>query len=298
MSLPNPNQTICAIINPKSGSGEHNNLIETLKQKLGDRVLLTSGSDDQRRIREFYENYPSQLCIVGGGDGTIKLAAESLIDAEVPLGLLPLGSANGLAAEWDLDKPPLSLLDHYLSGNYDTLNLDGISINNEICLHMADVGLNASMIRSFDKQPIRGFAGYALSALNELTEAILEERQLKFTAEIDGREFQTSMLLIANCKKYGTGVTVNPDGKPNDGEFEIGPLKEFEISHLGAFLFGQSSNKQQHNAPFDLQSVTRTSVKLSHPVDFQVDGEYIGEADQLSVEIQPQFCKLAIPSKS
>ena len=292
MSQTDSMEHICAIINPNSGKGQHNDLIQSLRDQIGDQVLLTTGNGDKKDIEGFVKKYTPSLCLVGGGDGTIKLVAETVHDTDIQLAILPLGSANGLAAEWNIGTNIKLLVEQYLKRSYRTQSLDALLVNGETCLHMADVGLNASMIKNFNEQPVRGFTGYALSAFQELTTTLFTEKQLQFEAYMENRRYTTTMFLIANCKRYGTGVIVNPNGNPGDGKFEIGPLSGFEMSHLGAYLFGPLDHEAE---PFHLFHRTEAEIKLSRSVDFQVDGEYQGQTNHISIKLLPEFCQIAIP---
>src|SRR5690606_2435569 len=83
--------------------------------------------------------------ICAGGDGTIKLVAEALQSRKIPVGIIPAGSANGLATNLGI---PATLQEQIKNALGDTLNeIDIILLDNEVCLHMSDFGLNAELIR-------------------------------------------------------------------------------------------------------------------------------------------------------
>ncbi len=100
------------------------------------------------------------------------------------------------------------------------------------------------------------------------------------------------MVVIANSQKYGTGVIINPNGKMNDGKFELIILKSLDLLLIGKIITG--------NMPVDSENVViisteKATIKTNQPVDFQIDGEYCGAQDLLEVHILHQQMKLAIP---
>ena len=287
-------ENIGAIINPASGNADHDASIASLKSALDERILLTSGENDQEKIHNFYREHVPSLLIVGGGDGTIKMTADALMKENVTLAILPIGSANGLATEWDLSEDVQSLMEQYLTMTFTKTSLDGILINGHMCLHMADVGLNASMIKHFDRQPVRGFAGYAMSAAKELLQTAFTDKEPLFEVVFEDNRWMTAMLLIANCRQYGTGVIVNPDGRPDDGFFETGPLTRLPVADFFTFLLNKNTASLP-SSPFSMKKYQQMKVQLSKPVDFQVDGEYLGQTDALDIKIIKDYCQLAIP---
>jgi diacylglycerol kinase family enzyme len=83
--------------------------------------------------------------IAVGGDGTVQMAAKQLLGTDIPLGILPAGSANGMARELELPNTSEEALQVIVEGI--TRSADVIRINNtDICLHLSDIGLNAKLV--------------------------------------------------------------------------------------------------------------------------------------------------------
>ncbi|WP_367221605.1 diacylglycerol kinase family protein, partial [Flavobacterium sp.] len=91
------------------------------------------------------------------------------------------------------------------------MEMDMISINGKKSIHLSDLGLNAELVKNYENGSTRGKLGYALQVITTLTE--LEE---PFSAKIEVNnqtiECIARMIVIANSQKYGTGVTINPEG--------------------------------------------------------------------------------------
>src|SRR5687767_3715657 len=103
------------VINPIAGGKDHETTIlslqETTKQNGHQaEILLTSGKNDEEKLQRHIRNLQPECVIVGGGDGTIRMVAKNLIEFKLPMGILPLGSANGLATALGLPADPVEAL--------------------------------------------------------------------------------------------------------------------------------------------------------------------------------------------
>ena len=89
---------ILFVINPNSGRSRNESLISLIQEtaamkKISVSILYTTGSRDDVTIREEIDLYKPDRVVAGGGDGTIQLVARNLIGTNIPIVLLPLGSA-------------------------------------------------------------------------------------------------------------------------------------------------------------------------------------------------------------
>ena len=117
------------------------------------------------------------------------------------------------------------------------MEIDMISINGKKSLHLSDLGLNAELIKNYEKSIMRGKWGYAVQTFTTLID--LND---PFVATISAN-FQTitctaRMIVIANSKKYGTGVSINPNGVMDDGKFELVILKNLDLIVFGKIITG------------------------------------------------------------
>ena len=103
------------------------------------------------------------------------------------------------------------------------------------------------------------------------------------------------MLAIANAKKYGTGSTINPDGKYNDGKFEILIFKKFDIPQiLKSFQEKVTLSKDF----IEILPASSAIIRCIKKVPFQIDGEYRGEVMKVQAEISPNKIEIAIPKQN
>jgi diacylglycerol kinase (ATP) len=283
------------IVNPISGGVDKTDMIaavEAYAKDVGFNLIVyeTTGENDDDAIRKLFKSHNPERFIVAGGDGTIKFVAETLEGEDVIIGLLPAGSANGLSV--DLNFPPT--LDEHLAiafGNH-FMDIDMICINNVKSLHLSDIGLNAELIMNYENGTIRGKLGYAIQAVNTLTSS-----EAPFHAKIQANgetiEAEAKMIVMANSQKYGTGVTINPLGKMDDGLFEIVIIKNLDLSVFGKIVTG---NMPLDTGDVEIISTDMATITTDVPVHFQVDGEYCGEETTLDIRILHREMKLAVPN--
>jgi YegS/Rv2252/BmrU family lipid kinase len=284
---------ILLVVNPISGDTDKSELIRRVEQKLHLdhplEIYTTTGTDDQKHITSLLNTFAARRVLVAGGDGTIKLMAEVLRDRDIAIGILPTGSANGLAHSLDI---PLALEDALTValGNH-IQKTDVLCINNSLSLHISDLGLNAELIRHYEAGNVRGKIGYALQAVPTLLDS---EMPFTFDVRVDQGQWskQGVLLALANARKYGTGATINPDGKIDDGKFEVLIFKKIDVLEIAKTLREDVQLDSDFAESF---STTHATIRCEQPVPFQIDGEYCGEVQQLEVSILPEHLKIAVP---
>lgn len=287
-------KNVLLIVNPISGGVEKSEIIETATDfvnGLQKNLVLydTSGNNDILKIQDLYAKFDPERVLIAGGDGTIKLVAEALEDEDVIFGILPAGSANGLATDLGLPNAIQECLIIAFREKY--LAIDMIMINGKKSLHLSDLGLNADLIKNYENSSVRGKLGYALQAVTTLVE---KEAPFIATIEVNDTtiECEAQMIVIANSKKYGTGVVINPTGLMDDGKFELIILKNLDLMVFGKIITGNMPIEAE-----DVEIITtdKAMITTNRPVSFQIDGEYCGTQSNLSIALAAAKMKVAIP---
>ena len=274
------------IINPIAGGTNKEGLYDLItdfcaSESIDFDLLKTTGENDSASIRDAIESFEPTIVVAGGGDGTIKMIAEELLDASIKLAILPLGSANGLANELEISEEWQANLDMLKEVN--TRKIDAIRINGELCLHLSDMGFNADLIKEFEEEGTRGKLGYAISFVKQLS----KRKQSTFKIEIDGNSYsyKAEMIVIANASKYGTGAVINPRCDMQDGLLEVCvfmPLPWYKFFHLTWHSFIGRLEESEYFAIHQGKKVTIASKKSR---TFQVDGEVLGKTKNVEAEV-------------
>jgi diacylglycerol kinase (ATP) len=287
-------RNILYIINPNSGEGvDREEILEKITVSLNDSVLdvlETAGKNDTARIKNKLSEKEWRAVLVGGGDGTIKLVAEAMADVNIPIGIIPLGSANGLARCLDIFNVEDAISAVQLG---KTMMMDKIEINEHTCLHLSDFGLNAGMIRKFEEEEERGMLSYFRSSFRQL----FEMKPYTFVIKINGEETETEarMLVIANGDKYGTGAIINPTGKMDDGKIEIIALNPEGFDDMVSLSFDLFRGTILESELVRIWQGSEAEILNPDGAEFQIDGELIETPEKINIACKPRNISFFVP---
>ncbi len=288
-------QTILFVINPISGGKdkqEHIDAIEKYFAPLPYQVefFLFDNKNNAQCLQNCIEKLQPAIVVAVGGDGTVSMVAKKILGTDMILGILPAGSANGMARELNIPDNITEALKIIENGTVK--RADVISINNLICLHLSDIGLNARLVKYFEEGNMRGKLGYAKVALKVL----FNTRNIRVIIQSKDGEIRRNafMVVLANASRYGTGVLINPTGDLYDGAFEVVIIK-----HVGIVTLLKMWIKPKTLSPDKIEIIHAESVRINtnRKVHFQVDGEYIGKVHSVMAKIVPAQLNILVPEE-
>jgi diacylglycerol kinase (ATP) len=291
--MPFPKKVLL-VVNPIAGDVDKTELIATIEGRSNTQgfdlaVYKTDGETDRGAIKHLVESFLPDRVLVAGGDGTITQIADIVRDYPVTLGLLPLGSANGLATNLGVPTAWKEALEVALGEH--TACLDGMIINGRLGLHLSDLGLNARLVKNYEEGETRGKWGYAKEVIRTLSEH--DHFRVRIVTDEETLETEATMVILANATMYGTGVVVNPQGKLCDGKFEIIVATRFDIIELAKLIAGSTELDPEVVRTF---STTQVEIEcLDHKALFQIDGEFIGPVNRVKAHIVPAMLRIAMP---
>ena len=207
------------VINPISGGKEKHDWEKSIREYFREKphsaeFYLLSGEDDKKSVQHYIDRIKPNIAVAVGGDGTVKMMADLLKETNISLGIMPAGSANGMAKELNIPVDVDAALDIIVNG--ESKKIDVIRINEEhISIHVSDIGLNAMLVKYFEQSEKRGMWGYGKAVFKMLW----LKQKMKVTIVADSQTIKryAYMVAIANACKYGTGANINPDGDVADG---------------------------------------------------------------------------------
>jgi diacylglycerol kinase (ATP) len=242
----------------------------------------------REQLQEQIKKHNPDRVIAVGGDGTLKLVTESVLNSELPVGVLPAGSANGMAKELGIPVDAEKALEIITQGNIK--KIDAIRINKELCIHLSDIGFNAFVVKTFETFNKRGMWSYIKAALRVL----FRHRYMEVTiaGEKQTVKRHAAMVVIANATRYGTGAVINPNGKLDDGRFEIIVIKKISFSEIIKMMI---THKDFDPRKTELFTTSGVEMRSKHHVHFQVDGEYLGKIYSLKAECLPAALQMIVP---
>ena len=253
---------------------------------------LLNGKDDKRSVQHYIETIRPQRVVAVGGDGTVKMITELVKETNIPLGIIPAGSANGMARELEIPTEVKAALDVIVKGVPTRIDL--IRINEEeICIHLSDIGLNAMLVKYFEASAGRGMWGYGKAIFRVLW----EKQKMEVTLQTDDATVKRKayMVALANARKYGTGANINPDGHVSDGRFEVVVVRRINVFEIIKSIF---TDKSFHPERIEVFSTTNLQLTLKRKAYFQIDGEFKGKVTRLHARILPGMVLVMLPPHS
>lgn len=276
------------IVNPISGGVNKEPFLTEAKalcEKYGInyKIFKTTGENDLENATKVLHEFQPDKVVSVGGDGTTLFTSLLLMDTDYPFGIIPLGSANGMATELYVNPTPVEALKDIIMSE-TIAGLDLIKINDKyFTLHLGDVGVNAQLVQAYEKDSQRGMSTYAKYFIDQLTH--LDPFTVSITLNGQKIEEKAHMVAICNARKYGTGVALNTTGNPMDGLFEIVVIKDINvISLINAGLSTIDENYINNNTSL-VYSTKKASISFQQPRLLQLDGEVIGEFEEIHVEL-------------
>jgi len=276
------------IVNPISGGVDKEPFLKEArllcdKYGISYTIFKTTGkNDEEEALKVVHQVKPDKVASVGG-DGTTLFVAMLLLNSDYPMGIIPLGSANGMATELFVNSNPIEALKDIILSEI-VGGLDMVLINNEhYTLHIGDVGINASIVDSYEKDKNRGMVTYAKYFIEEMTRL----KPFNVTVIANGKRFESKALMtaICNARKYGTGVPLNIIGNPMDGLFEIMLLEKVDTVSLIAAGLAALDEKFHHAQTSTVIQTDKAEIIFDKPRLLQLDGEVIQKYEKLQVEL-------------
>ncbi|WP_315790420.1 lipid kinase [Fischerella sp. JS2] len=190
--------------------------------------LIAASAENPQHFSDVIRRYQHQvdLVIVGGGDGTLNAAVDTLVETNLPLGILPLGTANDLARTLKIPNSLSEASKVIATGKVQRIDLG--EVNGKYFFNVASLGLSVKITQRLTKEVKRrwGIFAYAFTALK----VIWESRP--FSAEIrlpdQSIKVKTVQIAIGNGRYYGGGMAVAPDAMIDDQRLDLYSL---EIRH-------------------------------------------------------------------
>jgi YegS/Rv2252/BmrU family lipid kinase len=233
---------IIYLINPISGTKKKQQFRELISRKTREQgldfeILATRANGDYEFLREKVKAEQVTDIVICGGDGTVNAVVKALQQIRVNIGIIPLGSGNGLAFAAKIPKQAGRALAVIFQGNaYDT---DAFHINDQFSCMLFGIGFDAAVAHEFAKQKKRGLRTYIrVSAIQ-----FLKTRPYSFEIRLkDGLlKTQAFFISVANSNQFGNNFTIAPKASLSDGLLDIVIVKKMNRLLLPFFVLYQLS---------------------------------------------------------
>jgi YegS/Rv2252/BmrU family lipid kinase len=262
------------IINPGArGGGADISKIVALLQAAGVTIEVHTCAPGQTAADAIRVAARSGLdCVVlGGGDGTLNAAAAAIRETGLPLGILPMGTANDLARTLGIPPDPLAAARIIAEGHIKSIDLG--EVNGQLYFNVASLGFSADLARDLGAEAKKkwGKLGYAIAAFRLLSSA----KPFSVWLDHDGtvEHFKTLQVSVGNGRFYGGGMTVAAAAKPDDGALDVYSLEVAHWWRLLALLPWLRRGTQGNWRDVRAFQTTELVLRTRRPKSINTDGE-------------------------
>lgn len=289
---------IRAILNPRAGLAAqraHSVLQEGRPSWPPIEVCLTTGPGDAQRLARSAADSGVDFVLAVGGDGTANETAWGLLGSESALGLIPMGSGNGLARTLGLPLKPKDALVALETALVRPMDVG--MVNDRPFLNVAGVGFDAAVGDEFHRRGRsggrRGIFTYVRLAASMLRSYRAESWTLTTPSErFEGRAF---LVTFANGRQWGAAARLAPTARLDDGRLDIvlvedAPRLELLANVPRLFLGRLDRSRRCRHIPAAEAVLQGTGPTLIHR-----DGEPEPAPGLLRIRVEPLALRILVP---
>ena len=272
------------IINPHSGASNKDRFLSIISLLKTDPKHVIWETTEPLEAVEFAKKAIQQNAtkiIAVGGDGTINEVASVLVDSTIPLGIIPVGSGNGLARHLKLPLNYKKAFQKVLVGA--SIKIDVGYINNKPFFCTAGIGFDAAVAHRFAASKGRGLINYMKATLFTL----FKYQPIQVSIN-EGASEKVFSLSIANANQFGNDAFISPFSNIQDGQLElvkIGLLNKLEAGILAVRLFKKNIH---HSKNVHFQACAHASIHYAKNAPIHIDGEnLVTDNELLNITISP-----------
>lgn len=229
--------------------------------------------------------------IAVGGDGTINEVGSVLKNKDAVLGMIPMGSGNGLAKHigmsTDIEKAILQLCDASES------RIDTLTINDRFSVNVSGFGFDGYVAYRFNHHGKRGLSTYTKIGLTEYFRYPLQEFEI--TLDNQTKQVKKHMLVIANASQFGNAAIIAPTADLTDGKLELVAVELPPVLNIPGILYRLFSGKLKDNKYIKTYKCKSFVAKSNKPVHLHIDGESMEPVNEIKVCIEPKSLIILTP---
>ena len=287
--------------NPKAGESEFSKkkLLAMIKSVGFDCSYSSTKSKDWDKI----EPAEAELVILAGGDGTVRKVAGALLDKKLPVGLIPLGTANNIARTLGITGKPLDIMQGWSESNikkYDVGRIYGLR-KADFFLESIGYGVFPRLMKAMAEKGngLQEIPEKRLKlALETLHDIILTSKARYCKITVDGADHSGDFLLaeVMNSQSIGPNLDLAPFADPGDGVLEVILIAERQRQEFADYVLNKLHNVEQ-SPIFNILKAKNLDIywegRLMHVDDeiFQLD-----KAKEIKIKLQEGVLQFLVPS--
>lgn len=292
------------LINPISGVKGKELALEIIKKRTAEKnipfeIIPTNAEGNYHFLTDRIRNEHITDVIICGGDGTVNQVANACRITHVNIGIIPMGSGNGLAFAAKIPKKVDKALEIIFNGR--SIEIDSFNINDKFSCMLCGIGFDAQVAHDFAKQKKRGLMTY----VKQTCRNFLSAKPYPFTIIIDGNELSTEafFISIANSNQFGNNFTIAPRASLCDGLLDIVIVNKMSklrmlLSVLRQIRNGKIEEYDGHDPKQGIHyfHAKRAIIKNPGSAPFHIDGDPAVASDSFSINVIEKAFRLLVPA--
>jgi len=289
---------IAFIVNPVSGTNKRKGIEDMIRSELDMekydydiQYTAYKGNGTELSARFVQEEY--DIVVAVGGDGTVNEVANGLINSSVALGIIPVGSGNGLARHLNI---PMNVRKAIQQLNEsEVIKIDYGVVNEKLFFCTCGTGFDAYVSLEFAKGKKKGIIGYLEKVITGYFN--YEPQNYHLVGKDINANGKAFVITFANASQWGNNAYIAPGASVQDGLMDISIMSNFPhiaIPSLAIQLFTRTIHK-------DLYVTTLRANKITLLRDssgpFHYDGEPYQEGKKIQIEIIPEGLNVCVKKR-
>ncbi len=276
------------IVNPISGTVSKDKIVKLIEKETPSgvdvQIIYTEYPGHATEIAKVY-NQVGNTIIAVGGDGTVNETAAGLIKSVSSLGIIPLGSGNGLARHLHIPMKGKEALQHIFRGQARLMDCGYLNDHTPFFC-TAGFGFDAEVAHDFAKQSVRGLLTY----LKVSYTTFKAHKAKQYRIVVDGKLYEGNFfnVTVANASQFGNNAYIAPRAHVSDGQLDVVMIKKFP-SFKGLVLAWRLFRKGIHKSPY-VETIKGREIQISCESEFHahIDGDPVkGLFTQVSCSVVP-----------
>jgi diacylglycerol kinase (ATP) len=263
------------LVNPnaRQGHADLEGVIERLHTGGVDVVIEHLDTPDQVSAQIVRQRDQADLVIVCGGDGTLNSAALGVMETGLPMGILPMGTANDLARTLSIPDDLALAADVIVAGKQTRVDLG--EVNGHPFFNVASLGLSVDLARNLTPEVKRrwGKLSYALAAFAVVRQA--KRFRAEIISDTSRVRVHTLQIAVGNGVHYGGGTVIQADATIQDGRLDLYSLELRNVWKFGLML--GAFRRGEHGLWDEVRTDKSTGfeIRTSKPMPINTDGDIV-----------------------
>ena len=284
------------IINPKSGTGDKNNVIPVINSYIDKKtfqtdICITEAPGHATELSADACERGYDIVVAVGGDGSVNETAKVLVNSNTSLGIIPAGSGNGMARHLKISVNTIKAVKLLNDGKSETI--DTLNVNDRFCIGTIGIGFDAYIAHLFSKKAKRGYSTYVKLVLTEFSSF----KEKSFSILVDGKQYDRDCFLLtfANSSQFGNNAVIAPFANVRDGIIDISMMGKFPALAAPSLIYRLMNNTIYKSSYFNSLRGKNITVINKKIMQGHIDGEPVLFESDLNIKINPLSLKVIVP---